>query len=206
MATPQTIKDIPVKSGRMTYERFLEETEGQHVEWIDGEVIDMPPISGEHQDLAGLLYSVMRAFAESKKLGMVRYEPFQMKTGPELPGRSPDICFIANENLRRLKRNYLDGPADIAVEVVSPDSGGRDRGEKFYEYEKGGVREYWLIDPIRKQAEFYQRGSGELYHPAETPNGVFRSEVLNGFWLRVDTLWQTPLPTTLEWLKELGVI
>lgn len=46
-----------------------------------------------------------------------------------------------------MKETYLDGPADLVVGIVSPDSVGRDRGEKFYEYAQGGVPEYWLIDP-----------------------------------------------------------
>lgn len=55
--------------------------------------------------------------------------------------------FVASEHLDRLKETYLDGPADLVVGIVSPDSVGRDRGEKFYEYAQGGVPEYWLIDP-----------------------------------------------------------
>ena len=91
-------------------------------------------------------------------MGVVRFAPFQMKTGPNLPGREPDLLFIAQEHLDRLKGTYLEGPADLVVEIVSPDSGARDRGEKFYEYERGGVPEYWLLDYARRQAEFYQLG------------------------------------------------
>ena len=42
-----------------------------------------------------------------------------MKTGPELPGREPDLLFIARENLGRLEGVYLDGPADLVIEVVA---------------------------------------------------------------------------------------
>jgi hypothetical protein len=48
---------------------------------------------------------------------------------------------------------------------VPPESRSRDRGEKYYEYEEGGVREYWLIDPVRRKAEFYQLGA-DGYYPA----------------------------------------
>jgi Uma2 family endonuclease len=43
---------------------------------------------------------------------------------------------------------------------------GRDRGDKFVEYEAAGVREYWLIDPDRKQAEFYQLAETGRYQLA----------------------------------------
>ena len=53
---------------------------------------------------------------EQHELGQVIAAPFQMKTGPELPGREPDLLFIARENLGRLEGMYLDGPADFAIE------------------------------------------------------------------------------------------
>ena len=85
-----------------------------------------------------------------------------MKIGPDLPGREPDILFIAREHLDRFRDTYLDGPADLVVEIISRDSRARDRGDKFYEYEQGGVREYWLLDYLRRQAEFYQLGPMEF--------------------------------------------
>jgi len=139
--------------------------------------------------------------------GRVLYEPFQMKTGPELPGRSPDLFFVSNENLGRLKRLYLKGPADLVVEIISPGSRAVDRGEKFYEYEQGGVPEFWLIDPQRKQAEFYQRGQDGVYRlvPPDS-DGLYHSQVLKGLWLKVDWLWQEPLPSVRNVLKEWKLI
>jgi Uma2 family endonuclease len=78
-------------------------------------------------------------------------------------GREPDLLFVAQTNLERLKETYLDGPADLVVEIVSPEGVGRDRGVKFYEYAQGGVPEYWLIDPQTEWAEFYRLEEGH-YH------------------------------------------
>ena len=117
-----------------------------------------------------------------------------MKTGKNLPGREPDILFVANEHLDLVKKNHLAGPADLAIEIVSPDSLTRDRGDKFVEYEKGGVKEYWLIDPIRESADFYYLENG-VYRPITvSADGIYQSKVLAGFWLRVEWLWQEPLP------------
>jgi hypothetical protein len=54
-------------------------------------------------------------------------------------------------------------------------------------------KEYWLIDLDRQQAEFYRLGDTGRYHlvPLET-GGIFRSQVIAGFWLRVERLWQLP--------------
>jgi Uma2 family endonuclease len=126
----------------------------------------MAPIGDVHQDLGRWLIALFACYVDLHELGAVRYEPFQMKTGPDLHGRAPDILFVAKKNLSRMKKNHLEGPADLVIEIIGPGSGAIDCGDKYYEYEKGGVKEYWLLDPRRRQAEFYKRGR----------DGIFRLE------------------------------
>jgi Uma2 family endonuclease len=191
---------------RVSYEEFLLSYADTHAEWVDGEVIVLSPASRRHQLLANFLTALLQFFVESKRLGLVISAPFQMKTGSDLPGREPDVLFVASENLGRLKETYLDGAADVAVEVISPESLARDRGDKFYEYEKGGVGEYWLIDPARQLAEFYRLEGGMYRLAPADEDGIYRSEVLSGLWLRVEWLWQEPLPPLLDVLKEWGLV
>ena len=193
---------------KMTYEEFLDWLdEDVRAEWVDGEVIIMSPASLRHQDLLDFLTALLRHFVEAYQAGVVLSAPFQMKTGANLPGREPDLIFVASEHLGRIKHAHLNGPADMALEIISPESRARDRGEKFYEYEQGGVREYWQIDPIRKQAEFYILGTDGIYHLAAIgDDDIFKSDVLKGLELRVDWLWQEPLPPLLTILKEWGLV
>ena len=192
----------------MTYQAFLEWLdEDTHAEWVNGKVVLMSPVSLEHQQIGGFLLTLIRYFVDANQLGVVSYEPFQMKTGPDLPGRSPDILFVANENLSRLTPTYLDGPADLVVEIISPSDRGRDRGEKFYEYETGGIREYWLIDPQRKQAEFYGLDTNGVYRLANLgEDRIYHSKVLDGLWLNVGWLWQAQLPPLPTVLREWGLV
>jgi Uma2 family endonuclease len=190
---------------RMTYEEFLR---SDHVwaEWVDGEVLELSPASLRHQLLSGFLSSLLRHFVEARRLGVVLSAPFQMKTAPALPGREPDLIFVSEEHRDRLQENHLAGPADLVVEVISPDSVTRDRVDKFREYAQGGVREYWLIDPLKRQADFLFL-EGNAYRPlAVDEDGVVRSRVVEGLWLRVDWLWQDPLPSLLTVLKAWGLI
>jgi hypothetical protein len=92
-----------------------------------------------------------------------------------------------------------------SVYVASSESGERERGKKF-EYEAGGVREYWLIDPDRQQAEFYRLMEGRYRLVYPDSEGLYRSEVLPGFWLEVEWLWQEPLPPILEILGKLRLV
>ncbi len=69
-----------------------------------------------------LIAACNHLFAEAHHLGGVYSEPFQMKTGPDLPSRAPDVFFVANENLGRVKRLNLEGRVDLVVEIISPGS------------------------------------------------------------------------------------
>lgn len=190
----------------MTYEEFLTWLDDTQAEWMNGEVAFKTAVSVEHNNLSGFLLALIRHFVEAHQSGMVLFESSQMKTGPDLPNRVPNLFFIAKEHLSRLKKTHLDGPADLFVEIASPESRARDRSEKFYEHEQAGVREYWLIDPVRKQAEFYQLGENRIYRLMSVKDSVFRSAVLEGFWLKVEWLWQEPLPSLLSVLKEWRLI
>lgn len=194
-------------SAKTSYEEFLQRAdEYGWAEWVDGEVLQLSPASKRHQFIAGFLTALLQHFVEAHQLGVVISAPFQMKTGRDLPGREPDLLFIAHQHLGRLKDAYLDGAADLVVEIISPESLIRDRGDKFYEYEKGGVSEYWLIDPIRKQAEFYRMEDGVYRLVPVGADGIFHSAVVAGLWLRVELLWQEPLPSLMTVLKEWQLI
>ena len=197
--------DLPTT--RMSWEDFLRNwPDDVRAEWVDGEVIVMSPSNIQHQRILSFLHELLTAFVRAHQLGEIVLPPFLMHLPTRPSGREPDLLFIATEHADRLRETYLDGPADLAIEIVSPDSGARDRGEKFLEYEAAGIPEYWLIDPRRKEAAFYQRGEDGLYHRgAIDADGIYHSKVLPGFWLRVDWLWQRPLPSVPEIARQLGV-
>jgi Uma2 family endonuclease len=193
------------KGDKISYKEFLDMCdEDTLAEWVNGKMVRYSPASDVHQDLAGWLTSMLRIYVEVKKLGVIRPAPFQMKTGGDLPGREPDIIFITTENLGMLKKTYLDGPAGLAIEIVSEESRLRDRGEKFAEYEIGGVKEYWILDPGLKRVDFFLLKEGRYERRVEDEQGVYHSEVIHGFWIKVEWLWS--LPSVLDVLKELELI
>lgn len=189
----------------VTYEAFLDwADEDTLAEWLGGEVVMYSPASERHQRIAGFLITVMGIFTEQFDLGVVLSAPFQMKL--EHSGREPDVLFLAREHLDRLRETYLDGPADLAVEIISPESIGRGRGEKFNEYAEGGVPEYWLINLQQEWVEFYRLEEGRYRLTFDGREGEYHSLALPGFWLRLEWLWQEPLPKALDVLRELGVL
>lgn len=148
----------------------------------------------------------MRFFVRHRRLGRILQAPFTIRLNVSEQGREPDLLFIGTAKFAQLHSGFLDGPPDLVVEIISPESIDRDRGRKFVEYEAERIPEYWLIDPIREQAEFYRLGSDNYYHQAlPDADGIFQSESVPGFWLRVAGMWEDPLPDELGILRELGV-
>jgi Uma2 family endonuclease len=186
---------------KMSYEEFLAMPEdGRQAEWVDGEAIIFMPPGNRHQAVSGFLQFLLIGFTGLFKLGEVRDAPFEMRAQPDGPAREPDLLFIARKHLDRLTEQRLDGPADLLIEIVSTDSVGRDRREKFREYAEAGVPEYWWIDPRPRQHRFepFTLNSSGYYEPIPSDaQGRSHSQVLPGFWLDPTWLWQYPLPEPL---------
>jgi Uma2 family endonuclease len=202
------VGDRPPHPGRkLSWEEFLDWTkEDARAEWVDGEVVMASPVHERHDKLVRFLQSLLGTFVEERRLGEVRGPEFLMHIPTHPAGRAPDALFVRAENLARLQPTVLEGPADLAVEVVSDDSVGRDRGEKLVEYEEAGIPEYWVLDPKRRQAEFY-RLEGERYRAAAPEaDGRYHSTQVEGFFVRPEWFWQAPPPRLLAVLGELGLL
>jgi Uma2 family endonuclease len=185
---------------RMTWEEFLAwGGEDTRAEWVDGEVIILSPTNRKHQKRGRFIDRLVQEYVETHALGEVFSDSFLMRLPYRPSGRIPDILFVSNEHLSKVTDTYVDGPADLAIEVVSPDSKRRDREEKLVEYEESGVSEYWWIDDTRREAHFYQRGDDGRYQEVRPDDqGIYRSVAVPGFWLNLEWLWNDPPPTMRE--------
>ena len=115
----------------------------------------------------------------------------------------PDVAYVVAERLYLVEEREMKGGPDIAVEIVSRDSRSRDYGIKKETYRKAGVSEYWIIDPLKKQAEFF-RLRQRRYESVDLAEGhLFYSQVLPGFWLDIHWLFQKPLPNPYTCLQQI---
>src|SRR5688572_29108896 len=190
---------------RMSYEAYLCDPQiPAHTEWVDGEVIEMMSVSKAHAQTVRYLLQLLEAYLVARPIGDLYFEPFNMKTGKDLPGRSPDIMFVSAERADAVGDLSLNGPADIAIEVISPGTEGTDRGAKFLEYEQGGVGEYWVIDPLREISDFYVRAEDGLFRTGPTDDdGAFTSIILPGLRIHPDWLWSKR--PVRQIMRELGL-
>lgn len=199
---------IPPKEN-VSFEEYIEWlNEDTRAEWVNGRIeIMASPAALSHQEAGGFLYKILSFYIEAHDLGKLIFASYVMRLAAIARGREPDLIFVQKDRLHLLTRHYLDGPADLAIEIVSPESNKRDCKVKFAEYQIAGIREHWRIDPEKQSAEFYQLDDKGTYEPAVLDGeGFYHSQVIAGFQLRVSWLWQSPMPATLDVLRELKVL
>jgi Uma2 family endonuclease len=198
---PRTSYEPPLVS----FEAFLDWLdEDKRAEWVDGEITEMAPVNLGHQDILRFLFLWIGVFVDRHRLGRLYMPPTLMHLAGRPSGREPDLLFIANEHLHRRTRNFIEGPGDLVVEIVSPDSVVRDNRDKLAEYEGAGVPEYWIVDELKHEARFYVLGETGRYQRAPvSADGIYTSTVLPALRLRVDWLWRDPPPTIEEALADL---
>jgi Uma2 family endonuclease len=173
---------------RISYEEFLALPAEIEAEWVDGEVLLMPSVGVEHARIVIWLHAFFSLFMKRTGAGDIFGEPFQMKNRS---GRSPDAFVLLSKNAGRLRNLFVDGPADLAIEVVSPSGARRDYVEKLREYEEAGVPEYWIIDPERREVTFFVARDGRFYGK-DPVDGVFVSEAIPDLWVRESWIWEQP--------------
>ncbi len=174
-------------------------------ELFDGVMIVHSPTTWRHDDVQGFLLSVMRVYAESKGLGKVTGPTTLMQLSPERRF-APDVLFVRAERVPTPLPLELEGPADLVVEVLSPSTRQYDLREKRFAYREGQIPEIWLVDGEQRRVIVDQLDRERGRYRARTlRRGLLRSESLPGFSLKVEWLWQEPLPPLSEVLKRLGV-
>ena len=56
---------------RISYEDFLERSDGIRSEWVQGVTVIMSPVSHVHQRIGNLLFRIISDFVETSDLGQV---------------------------------------------------------------------------------------------------------------------------------------
>lgn len=190
--------------GIFTFEEYLNlHDDNIASEWLEGKVLVMAAAAVAHQRIGSFLEKVMGIYVETKELGEVFRSPIAVKINI-FAGREPDLFFIKKENLHIVKPTFVDGTPDLMIEIISPESIERDKKIKFAEYQKAGVKEYWLIDPNEQSCEFYELEDGKFQLITALNSGIFNSKVIAGFHFKIEHLWQMESPA-IEALRELNL-
>ncbi len=181
------------------YERIDEKTKA---DLLDGKIIRDSPAIPIHTLIVTWISGLLSTFTQEFDLGVVFGATATVRlsiyNAPE-----PDVLFINKKRLGVMLEKYVDGPPDLCVEVISKSSRKYDRGRKFVLYAEHGVKEYWIIDPLKNSVEWFENRNGEFIQIQPDAQGRLHSKVLSGFWLKPEWLVSYSLPTFKDVMQEI---
>jgi Uma2 family endonuclease len=150
--------------------------EGALAEIINNQLVTSPAPSSKHQDIVRDIAFKLTAYVGMHFLGKIYFAPIDvyLDAGNVL---QPDILFISNQQLHIIE-DSIKGVPDLIVEVLSPGSEKRDKKDKKAVYEKYGVKEYWIVDPVSKQVAGYQL-LNNVFVDIPSEDGIIHSPLLN---------------------------
>ena len=150
---------------QLTYADYAEmPNDGRRYELIEGEFFVTPAPSSFHQTVSRRLQHQLMIQLEDRKLAYVFNAPFDVIFN-DINVMQPDLAIIRTSHRELISKRGLEGPPDIAVEVLSPSSRNQDQRAKSVAYAKLGVPEYWIVDPDAGTLTVW-RASGGVYAQA----------------------------------------
>lgn len=171
----------------LTYEDYLDFPEdGLRHELIEGDHAVTPAPSTRHQRIVRRLFRHLDGFVTGGDLGEVFVAPYDVLLS-EADVVQPDLLFVAREHLDRITAAHLRGAPDLVVEIVSEATRRRDEVTKRHLYERHGVVEYWVVDPVIETVKIFRPGpEGRYVREVELSleaDGVLTSPLFPGFEL-----------------------
>jgi Uma2 family endonuclease len=126
-------------------------------EMLDGILYEMAMPTAVHIEAAVNIESIFKAYLYNKKCKVYR-DSQVIFSNTDKP--VPDISVVCDKD--RIKDDGIHGAPDLVVEVMSPNTGTKDKGYKKRLYERYGVKEYWLVDTTSRYVDVYLLDGGRL--------------------------------------------
>ena len=150
--------DMAGSATKLTYDDFVRfPDDGKRHELIDGEHFVTPSPNRRHQWVLQNLYRSLDLVVRERGLGRVFLAPFDVVLTP-VDVVEPDLLYISAERSDILTAANVQGAPDLVVEVLSPSGRRQDEVLKRDLYERGGVSEYWIVDPEAETVKVFRRG------------------------------------------------
>jgi Uma2 family endonuclease len=154
-------------------------------ELVKGRIVRMSPVGGEHGHIVVRLIGLLDRHVRARGLGFVFTEVgFKLASNPDTV-RAPDVAFVRRDRIPTpMPRGFLSGPADLAIEVLSPEDRPSEIAAKTSEYLEAGVIVVLIVDPERRVITSHRRLSAPVN--ASAADGVIDvGDVIRDFTFRV---------------------
>ena len=178
--------------------------EDTNAELVEGIIVMKSPVSEPHEGVFDFLHKILSMYVEHRNLGRVRGPKTLVRIG-RYTGREPDLLFVSRERLDIVHTNYVAGPPDLVIEIVSPHDRPHELIAKQTEYEGLGVRELWLIDRPKTSVKAFDLQPDGVFEQRSLDAGVLEAKTVPGFWIELDWLWSEldRFPSTLAIVQDL---
>ncbi len=143
-----------------TSEDYWNLPEGERAELIDGKLYMQAAPSSQHQELVHQISYELESYIRSKKGNCKVYPaPFAVNLNADDEIYvEPDVSVICDKG--KITERGCKGAPDFIIEIVSPNSQRMDYSTKNTLYSNAGVREYWIVDPVRERTTIYRYEDG----------------------------------------------
>lgn len=130
--------------------------DGERAELIDGHIYSMAPQNRIHQKILMELCFILNNYVKVQQGSCEVYPaPFAVFIGKDDKNYvEPDISVICDKS--KLTDKGCHGAPDFIIEIVSPSSRKMDYTTKNALYSDFGVREYWIVDPVKERTTVYR--------------------------------------------------
>jgi Uma2 family endonuclease len=192
---------LPVRKSEQTYtyRDYRQWPDDERWELIDGMAYSMSSPTRFHQGIGAVIFGEIYAHLKGKGAGCRVYAAPLDVFFPRVREQheddvatvvQPDVLVVCDPD--KLVAKGIWGAPDLVVEILSPSTSRKDQHEKFALYERSGVREYWVIDPVSNWLQQYILAADGKYAAEVTfeKTGTVSSIVLPEFVLDVASLWQ----------------
>jgi Uma2 family endonuclease len=144
---------------RMTAEEYmaLPELEGRHADLVHGEVVMADPTWRHQTTQVAIVVAIANWIEAGERRGAVS-SPIDVYVD-EHNVYAPDVLWFTEERIPSQKDVRPQAVPDLAIEVRSPSTWRYDIGAKKAGYERGGVRELWLVDTAADAVLVFRRSA-----------------------------------------------
>lgn len=130
-------------------------------EIINGQRVDLPPMSILASQVSSLLMVELGVFVRLKRPGMVLTETLLRLPLPDDRNRRPDLAYVSNERMAAARSqpgsdNAWDIVPELMVEVISPHDLAEDILERLDDYWAAGTRLVWVVYPTSRLIYVYE--------------------------------------------------
>ncbi len=167
-----------------TEEDYYNLPENVRAELIDGQIYYMSAPSRIHQEILMFLSKTIANYIDSKKGPCKVYPaPFAVKLFSEDDRNvvEPDISIICDPN--KLTDRGCTGAPDWIVEIVSPSNSSHDYIRKLNLYADAGIREYWIVNPIKESIFVYHLEETKFEAAAYTFQDKIKVNIYDDLWI-----------------------